>query len=536
MALALAAWLAGAFLRCEKIAVTPFGLDEGIAAILTAQLTHGGQFPLTGVKTSLHFYNPPLLQWLLAPAFLLRRDPALATLFVAWLGALAPLALAAAAWRLAGRRRIPAAAALALASLAPFWIEHSRRLWGHALILPFSCLFLLFLVWWILDRRPWALAGAIASAAAAQALHFSGVLLWPVAACLWFTWRPRAPFSWRWAGAGLLIAAFWYGPYGAHLVKTDFLDLRIIAAAATGRSGSAPPARSIRSPGPVALNLLADGLHNDALGREQFLPPRLAAMRAGLRGISVALCLAALILAIQECRRGGAAEENSGAPLWGWGLILALAPVAAFSVARVTFVPAYLLAGAPGVILLAAGAIARLQTRLEAHSETLGSSFAVWIPPLALAIWSVYAAAYSHAIPGFLRSADLSSASFTTLERQREVAAWIVERSRGEPALARQLAHPRQGLDYSYFYLLWARTDQPERFQDRAGWRRLFLIRDAKDSMPGPSAGQLHVLPYRRFGNVEVYEWARDSTQSPPDFLVTILREVEPPQPAPASP
>ncbi len=520
---AAAAWLAGAWLRLGRIGLTPFGLDEGIASILTVQLVRGGQIPLVGVKTSLHFYNPPLLPWLLAPWFAISRDPALATWFVAALGCAAAAGMGWCAWRLAGRNRIAGAAAIVMASLIPFWIEHSRRLWGHALILPFGVAALYFAIRWILDGRRWAAAGAIACVAAGQALHFSAVLWWIPLAMGAALHRPRAPLAWKPLLAGALIAMLWYGPYAIHLAKTDFLDVRIIAAAMTGKAQGAGP--SIRSPGWSFFTLLSTGLHNDAIGGGSELAHNLSSAQVNLDLLAMFIIFATLIWAAirivmkivsdvrgKRPRNGLKKSRTEGMDvLILWGLAIAAIPPVIYAILKVTFVPAYLLPAAPGVVLLCSGMLAR------AHETCFGTARGEtpcgrWMARAAIYIavlwWAKSSLGTTNYVNTLLAAANPSTPYFTTLKDQREAVDWIASDAGDGPMLVVQGARREAGLDYNFFYLFWARTNEPERFQSRDDWRKFYIVRDSKDRLPPAYAAALDALPQRQFGNLTVYSSA----------------------------
>lgn len=519
LGLAAAALVFGALARMLFPTLTAFGLDEGIASILTRQLVGQGQIPLVGVKTSLHFYNPPLLPWLFAPWFALSRDPAVATEFVALLGVAAAGGMGWCGWRLSNGNRAVAATAVLLAALSPTWIEHSRRLWGHALILPSTVAALIFAARWILDGRRWALTGLIASIAAAQALHFSGALLWISFGLIWIL-TPRARRPRIGVGpllAGVAVALLWYGPYCVHLLETGFVDVRIIADAILGRARAASD--PVGSPLSAFLFTLADLGHNDVMGivpstwpafYRSILPP--------MRALSALLLLAAAGAAILDiCRKwqSSGSEETTppnralpeASPLAMWGLVLTGVPTVAFSLVRASFVPAYLLPAAPGIALLVARTAGEAMDARRSHRAArlaFGGAMLAWAAVSALN-WIAATRALATATP--------ESQTFTTLRDQRRAVDWIVRESGGEPALVTQgERNVATGIDYSYLYLLWAASDDATRFRSLDDWRRLFLIRDSKERLlPTVDAALEAVLDSPGaervvFGNLTVYE------------------------------
>lgn len=521
---ATAALALGIVMRVSYPSLTPFGLDEGFASILTVQLTHGGQIPLTGLKTSLHFYNPPLLPWLLAPAFALSRDPAWATLGIAALGVLAVLGMGWCARRLSAGRWAVGLAALMLAALAPAWIEHSRRLWGHAFMLPCAVGVMLLTIRWIMDGRRWALAGIVGLIAAAQALHFSGSLLWGAVGLAWLTTPRRPRLEWKPIGLGAAVALLWYGPYAIHLLRTNFLDARIIVSAlGGGRLGSGA---SVGDPLHSFFLILSDLGHNDAVGGDAAMIPGLAAACRIARGLSCAGIVAGLAAAAVGWRRerrafastraeatANAAGQGSGMgqdtplialPLWRWGLCFTVLPPAVFSILRVTFVSPYLLPAAPGAALLVAGVIG---LGLERRGKLSGLAASVPVMTAALlAIWCAGAAAMGWGIFRHIKTAGPDTPVFTTLDTQRRAALWIVERAGDAPALIMQgNRDPKTGVDYGYFYLLWAETNTPERFLDHEGWQRLFVIQDSKDRLAPEFLAGLRGAERQEFGNVRLY-------------------------------
>jgi len=507
--LAAVALIAGTAARVLFPGLTAFGLDEGIASILTVQLVHKGQIPLVGVKTGLFFYNPPLLPWALAPAFALSRSPVTATEWVSLWNITSVLGMGWCAWRLSGRDSAVATIAVIVAALSPTWVEHSRRLWGHALMLPATTAALCFAIRWFFDGRLWALTGLMASVAAAQALHFSGALLWIVFGLLWIS-TPRGRRPRIGAGpliTGIAVALLWYGPYFVHLVRTDFQDVRIMADAVQGKARA--EGSPIGSPWTAFALLLGDAGHSDVMGIDPASWPALyRATLPPLRILSVSLLLSGLLYAVYRILRGRwtllltedkRATADNPLPLALWGVVLAVVPPVAFWLVQASFVPAYLLPGAPGAVLLAAGLAAGARR---------GELFARTGLIAAMSAWSIVTVVNWAAVMTTLATATPESQTFTTLRHQDEAAAWIARHADEQPVVVTQGERKLEtGIDYSYLYLLWAETDDPERFRRLDDWQQLFVIVDSKDRLHPDVLAALEGADTRReeFGTLRVY-------------------------------
>jgi hypothetical protein len=339
--------LAAAFLvRAWWPGTVPFRLDEAITASFAAKIATGREFPLRGLRTSFGWHNPPTTFYLAAAPFAATRDPRLATLLLAALGASAAAAAGGVVSRFAG----PAAglAAGAIIAFCPNAIEHSRRLWGHDLMIPLAAWHL-----WCLCRSELRARDAIAGgalAAIAQTIHLSGALLW----LSWLAALPRLPRRDAFAAAAacLALAGALYLPWLVETARRGWDDLAAIRGTlAQGPSLAEPHAVA---PSAAWAFVLGDSLHEDfhRQTRPFDLPGAAGALSLAANLGGVALLGAALVAAARL-------RERALLP----AVAVLAAPLAAFGVVMRAAVPPYLIVGIPGAAVLAALLIAKAPRR-----------------------------------------------------------------------------------------------------------------------------------------------------------------------------
>jgi 4-amino-4-deoxy-L-arabinose transferase-like glycosyltransferase len=171
----------------------------------------GRFFPTAGLTSSVGVPNPPLFVYLVAAPVAVVRSPLAVTVCIAVANVVAILLV-----YLLGRRcfsRFVGVSAAALLALSPWGIVFSRKIWAQDLLPLCTTLFALQLHALLARRNTRAPFWLIVVAAAATELHFSAWVLVPVAAlALYFA---RSWVSWRWAGAGVAVAAASYLPFVA---------------------------------------------------------------------------------------------------------------------------------------------------------------------------------------------------------------------------------------------------------------------------------------------------------------------------------
>jgi len=516
---------AGLVLRASGLGLAAFNSDEALLSIFASQVAFGKAFPANGILTSFGFHNPPLLTYLAAPFFRITRDPRLAMLGFAIAGAAAIPLTACAARRLWGDRAGLAAAALT--AFLPLAIEHCRRLWGHETMVFWSALCPYASVRGIEPASPperprarwgWMIL-SMAGAAAAQACHLSGALLWIVPAGALLLFRPR---RWRMLlGAGLLVLLLVYLPWLLNDgLGNGFSELRLILKLAAGQV----PGPGHPSPFPAGLcwaTLLSDSWQNNQLGFAYgaFLGnrPWLAVWLFCARGLGIALLAGGVgALLFESMRKRRAAPAAAG-----WAFLIAaaaLAPGILFTVLRLTTVAAYQLPALVPAILAASFLLSRMggfdrSAVFTPRSNTLpariprGASANLATTGL-LAFFITFGAVYTIEARRALARSSFEDRVTPTLSHWSAAVSCILKTAAGRSYAIMQGARtPEEGMDYSVIYVHYALTGNPDipAWQDSHPPRVLFVIRANHPLLPDPARQRLKARPVRRFGPLEVY-------------------------------
>jgi len=425
-------------LRAWKPGLVHFGIDEGKAAAVAMQIAHGVRFPLTGIETSFGFHNPPLFLYLIAPFFALSRNPVVALMAFHLAGSLAVLA----AWRcgsILGERRCAVAAAVIVA-VCPNAVEHSRRLWGHDLIVPFSALCL----WGALEaarRRDWRwLVVSFAGATAAQSVHLSGVALWVPA--LFAASRCCIPRAWIGIAIGFAILGLSYLPWLVNECQSGFPDSAIIGSLLSG-SYRVPEIGHPVNPGAAWATVLSDFWSHDLAGskRPWMLSP-LAAVASFFASACAMLLLGAGVFF--SMRLAGKKDCVAGSGVSGAAVMLLLGiavPLLMFAVVFRSSVPPYMLPALFPAALAAAWALSAWRSRRAAA----GCLFVYTVASLLLVL-------------EVRRQIDAGEGSNLPLGEKRDIAALITaERPPGSIAVMQNARAPGAGLDVALVYLLFER-------------------------------------------------------------------------------
>lgn len=482
---------AGAYWRLRDFDLAAFNIDEAIASIYCIQFVFKGDLPLIGVKTSLHFYNSPLLIYLLAPFYSISTSPLFAQSLAAALG-IALIWLAAGM----GRRVLGDGWGLMMAVFTTFSIVGvltSRRLWGHAFI-PFLSTLVFYHTWlWIARGRARSLYVVACAILWAQQLHFSGSLLWVCVILTTLLFRPRLPV--RYFAAGLLAGFIPYIPY---IVKTGYHDLMLIARYMIIGADAAVP--SSVSPAIAALQWFGDLGRNDMLGttRNTFVK-QIPAFR-----VITFVCpfVAAIGIATSVAQWKRIDVPGPVRLVLAMSVIWTAVPLIAFSLTRVTFVPFYLLPSMPGPFMLFV---------LAAYLSNRRWCRAWLVYAVVVMLWGAGQMLYMSKMYSVLATADMSQPIQTCLRYRQQAIRHIAGRVRGDRALVVQPGRPPdRGVDYAYSYLIWRELgEETERLFDRRKPSRLFILRDSKEPLQALPEDQQSILKQsscRIFGNIAVYE------------------------------
>jgi hypothetical protein len=489
----------GLALRATSLSLTVYNIDEAVASIYATQLADLERFPLEGVRTSLGFHNPPLLVHLMAPLFVFTKDPRLAMFALAIAGT-AAIGLTGLTTRSlwGGWAGVFAAS---LVTFSPNAVEHCRRLWGHDTMIFWTALCLHAAVRSVqTDRRQWMWL-SLGAAAAGQACHLSGALLWvfPLGALTVF--KPRGRWSSLAVGAG--IAALLYLPWAIADAARGWTDVRLLMGLITGTAEATGPPSPL-PPWLAWLTALADGRHSDLLYAEY------SAAFGPLSSVSGALLalwqitLGSLLL-VGLAALVGDAHAHRGRPAdvkWSF-LVLAsaLIPGLIFTALPIEVVPAYMLpALVPGA--MAAGfALSRLRR--------LSRSAAYLLAIVAAAGGLIHTVRTRQ----FVAQAKPHHQVSTALRFQRDAIAHVIDSAGGVPHTVTQDGRaPAAGLDYQILHIHHWLTGDP-RSPRNPGAPQIFVIRDGKTTLRPETAAWLRDRPFRTFGNLRVYHLAGDEAR-----------------------
>lgn len=353
-----AIFIAGCLLRALQPGLVQYGIDEGVASALALQISHGVHFPLTGIMTSFGFHNPPLFLYLLAPATWITADPRAFGVLFAVAGSLAIWFACDATRRIAGVRAGLIAATIV--ALCPNAVEHSRRIWGHDLVIPFASM----IVWCAVvsqQRGSWKfLALSFSLCAAAQSLHLSAAVCWLIPLTVLFGFR--AAERWKAIAVGAAVLIVCYLPWIVADAENGFAETKLLLSLVMGR-GTAQALGLPVSPHAAWALVLSDFWTNDLLGAARPFMVSSIALIASVVQTSCALVMLAMAL-----WWSGISLQRRDAPrlLHAALLLGALAPLLLFGVVFRAAVPPYFL---PALIPAAIAAACALDAMMDSSAS-----------------------------------------------------------------------------------------------------------------------------------------------------------------------
>jgi len=212
----------GAWLRFSRLDLLEFQRDEAHAAQLVLQWFAGGKLPISGLVSSTGVTNPPLFIYLVAPLFAIGANPMLVS------GGIALLNLAAVAicWHI-GRRYAGAVAALTAAAMfavSPWAVIFSRKIWAQDFIPIFATSTMWAVHALCIGKRKRAIFWVVCLPLGLAQIHFSGLAQVATIACILIVLRPAV--DWRYAVAGVAVAAVVLIPYLKFQLATGWVDVR----------------------------------------------------------------------------------------------------------------------------------------------------------------------------------------------------------------------------------------------------------------------------------------------------------------------
>jgi hypothetical protein len=219
--LALSATIGVAALtRLVDLDLMEFKADEAEACRLAlhalgrAEPGSGNFFPTAGLVASVGFPNPPLFVYLLALPLAIARTPLSAAVFVALANVIAVCLCYVAGKRIFSSAVVGLYSAALFAS-SPWAIVYSRKIWAQNMLPILTCLFLLALQAFLVQKRPRAVFWLFVLVGAATQIHFSAWVLAAVLAVALILGREAV--ARRWVAFGAVVVALLYVPFLWHL-------------------------------------------------------------------------------------------------------------------------------------------------------------------------------------------------------------------------------------------------------------------------------------------------------------------------------
>jgi hypothetical protein len=226
----------GAWLRFSNLDLLEFKGDEAMALHLASKFVHGTEMPLAGLMSSVKVTNPPLFIYLLAPLVLISSKP----IFVSGCIAILGLTAVVACWHV-GRKYHGAVAGLAGAAMfavSPWAVIYSRKIWAQ----DFLPVFGMGAIWavhvLVIGKKPKAVFWALLLPLCMIQIHFSGLALTATVVAILLVLRPK--IDWRFATAGVALAALITLPYLKFQSENHWADFRKAAATIGGQNYHIP--------------------------------------------------------------------------------------------------------------------------------------------------------------------------------------------------------------------------------------------------------------------------------------------------------
>lgn len=212
------------FLRFYQISTTEFDTDQAVIFRMTHDAIAHGLLPVTTNASSLGMMNPPATVYILMLGAVFSSSPYAGVIVTGILNVLAVILTYIVVRRYFGRTAATLAALLY--GVAQHTVVYSRFMWNQNLLAPFVLLFLLALLWGVIERRRGWLVPAVLLWGWMIQLHGSSVFLAiPLGLACVLAFKT---LRWRdvLLAAGLLVLL--YAPYILWEIVTQFSDLPIL--------------------------------------------------------------------------------------------------------------------------------------------------------------------------------------------------------------------------------------------------------------------------------------------------------------------
>jgi hypothetical protein len=211
--------IAGAF-RLGAVGITEFKRDEANLSQLALNLTHGREFPLLGINSSVGIPNPPISVYLFAIPYSVDDTPVLATLFVGLLN----VAAVGLVWWISRRYygRWAALVAGFIYAVSPWAVIYSRKIWAQDLLPVFVVAVVLTGLLGFGENRRWARWLHWPLLGLTLQIHYASVTLIPLSLLMILVWFRRA--YWRDLLISAVIAALLFVPLFVGVSQSDLFS------------------------------------------------------------------------------------------------------------------------------------------------------------------------------------------------------------------------------------------------------------------------------------------------------------------------
>lgn len=219
--------LVAGFLRLYQIDTTEFNLDQANIFRVAYDAVHHGMLVAASNMSSIGTINPPAIIYLLMPTALFSANPLWAAVWFALLTTVAVLITYLFVRRYFGR--VAGTIAALLFATVNSSVFYSRFIWNQNLLLLFAPLFIMTLLWGVVERRKGWLFPALFLLGLMYQLHGSSLLL--VSALLVAVILVPRTIRWRDLAFAAISLLLLYFPYLLWELHTNFHDISVLISA-----------------------------------------------------------------------------------------------------------------------------------------------------------------------------------------------------------------------------------------------------------------------------------------------------------------
>ncbi|MBU0693403.1 MAG: glycosyltransferase family 39 protein [Candidatus Omnitrophica bacterium] len=216
--------LLAAFLRLGSLWYVEFKNDEANNSFLAVDFIYKGIFPLAGNVSSAGGYHPPMFTYLLAPSFLLSKNPVAVCGYIALLNILAVYLCFLFCREFFNERA--ALIASAFFAVNPWVILNSRKIWSYDLMYLFIIAFFYTLYKVIFKRQKKFILLSFLFLAIFTQLHLTSISYVYIFFLALIISKPKIKPVYYLAGAGIFLLL--YSPYITYDIKNHFCNLEVL--------------------------------------------------------------------------------------------------------------------------------------------------------------------------------------------------------------------------------------------------------------------------------------------------------------------